>query len=136
VPSWDLDYEVGRQGELFVVRIADAVRDGRHEVKTDERAIETQRVYLECQCLYRGEWKPSGIATTEADVWWHVIGECVIAAPTYRVREIARRYWRTHRKDMNRGSHPTRGVVLPIALFIRELTQGLSETQQEEVRLP
>jgi hypothetical protein len=70
-PRFDIDLEVGRQGELFVARIVDSIAASRHEVKTDEKALLTGNIFLEVQCLYRGRWERSGIARTEAEVWCH-----------------------------------------------------------------
>ena len=131
-PRFDIDLEVGRQGELFVARIMDAMVGERAEVKTDEKARTSGNVYLECRCQYRGEWCNSGIATTEAEYWFHVIGETVIVAPVHRVREVARHYWNTRwRRPMLRGSHPTIGIVLPQAMFLRDLIEGFPEVEQQ-----
>jgi hypothetical protein len=131
-PRFDIDLEVGKQGELFIARIVDSIAAGSHEVKTDEKALVTGNVYLECQCLYRGRWERSGIAKTEAEMWCHVIGEAVVIAPVYRVRDIARHYWPTKwRREMLRGSHPTKGIVLPIPMFLRDITEGFPEVEQK-----
>jgi hypothetical protein len=131
-PRFDIDLEVGKQGEVFVAKIIDSIASGRHEVKTDEKALVTGNVYLEAKCRYRNEWRPSGISVTEADIWCHVIGEAVIIAPVYRVKEIVRHYWDTSfRKHMPRGSHPTIGIVLPIPLFLRDITKGFPEIEQQ-----
>ena len=140
-PRFDIDYAVGEQGELYVGRILDALGTERVEVKTDERALLTHRVFLEVQCTYRGQWQFSGIARTSSEFWAHVIGEAVILAPTHRVREIARHYWRhadqtwsptigtapphQHLAECRRGSHPTRGVVLDQGMYLVCLTRGI-----------
>lgn len=131
-PRWDLDFETGEQGQLFVVRAIDAIRDGSAEIKTDERALQTRNVYLEYQCQYRGEWKLTGIAATEAELWCHVIGEIIIIAPTRRVRDVARYelQWKSRRKELTRGSHPTKGVCIPLREFVELLALGVPATQQ------
>ncbi len=134
-PNFDIDYEIGRQGELYVARVIDSLRSGAIEVKTDDKAAQTGNAYLEVQCLYRGEWKRSGIAATQSDIWCHVVSEEVIViAPTHRVRALARYYWGTrYQKDCKRGSHPTKGVVIPLRTFIERLVHGVPD---EQGRLP
>lgn len=134
-PRFDIDYEAGRQGELFVARAIDAMKDGSAEVKTDDRAVETGNIYLEYECRYRGEWRRTGIATSEADLWCHVIGESIIVAPTSRVREVARfaGKFSQYRRELTRGSHPTRGVCIPLAMFVDLLRRGVPEMQQSPI---
>lgn len=120
-PRWDIDAAVGFAGEEYVKDIRDAFTRGSVEVKTDERAIETKRVYVEHSCCYDGVWKPSGIQTTQATVWAYVIGGVVLAAPTAVVRVVAEEHWRSmpaHQLECMRGSHPTKGVVIPILTYI------------------
>jgi len=124
VPDFDLDAEVGRQAELYVASIADALRDGTVEVKADEKARRTGNVFIEYECFRQGEWRRSGIATTAAEVWAIVVaGEVMSAAPSRMVRHVAR-YSRPHeRRECMRGSHPTRGVVIPMGEFLQRLAQ-------------
>ncbi len=122
-PSFDIDYEVGRQGELFVSRVIDSLTGGSAsiEVKTDERVAQTGRVYIEYACQRRGRYEWSGIATTRADLWAFVLpANVLIVAPVESVRALVRRRWQ-NRAECSRGSHPTRGVVVPVGLFVREL---------------
>lgn len=123
-PDFDLDSAVGRQGELWVADIAHMIGagTGQIEVKTDQRIANTGNVYIEYECLRRDGWFPSGIATTKALVWAFVLpANVLIAAPVENVRDIARNHWRTYRKDCVRGSHPTRGVAIPVGEFVRDL---------------
>ena len=129
-PSFDIDLEVGRQGELYVVDVAQMLADGtgRVEVKVDEQAARTGNVYVEYQCLRGGEWRPSGIATTSAHLWAFVIaGRVMVVAPTECVRSVARSHFPSRRKQMDRGSHPTRGLVIPTQTFIHEVIQATTE---------
>lgn len=138
-PEWDIDQEVGRQGELYVARVVDSLKSGAAvEVKTDEAAQKWGNAYIEYQCRYRGEWRPSGISVTTADVWCVVIGELVLAAPTERVREVARHLWRfpSYRRELKRGSHPTRGVVIPFGELVRLLAYGPPDIEQTRIETP
>jgi len=137
-PDFDIDFAIGRQGELWVARIADAISEGkgRAEVKTDEKARDTGRVYLEYQCRYRGEWKNTGILATPSEIWCHVIGEVMIAAPTVAVKATAKHYYHKsewYRRDLMRGSHPTRGIVIPLAEFVQSLVSGVPDESQIKV---
>lgn len=117
-PNFDLDVAVGRQGELFVAHVVDSLLSGAAvEVKNDKRATDTGNVYLEYQCLYGGEFKLSGIATTQSDLWVHVIADQVaVVAPTWRWKEVARGRVRDgHKRELNRGSHPTKGALVPMS---------------------
>jgi hypothetical protein len=125
-PDFDIDYAIGKQGELYVANIADAISagDGSIEVKTDELALKTKRIYVEYECLRFGNWEPSGIATTCADFWAFVIGsDTVIVMPTWRLKALARVYFRQEffRKSCERGSHPTHGVVIPLENILLKL---------------
>lgn len=121
-PRFDLDYERGRQGELFVDDIIAALRTESVEVKTDDQAQRTGNVYVEYECLRHGEYVPSGLATTDAEMWAFVIedGQMMVALPTEKLKEIARSAIRAGRTaECKRGSHPTRGVTVPLTDLVR-----------------
>lgn len=120
-PDFDIDLAHGQQAEMFVSDIIAALRDQTAEVKRDDRAAQTGNVYIEYECLRGGEWQPSGISTTKALVWVFVLGGLALAAPTATVAEVARRHYPTSRRELTRGSHPTRGVVIPLDRYISEL---------------
>lgn len=113
-PNFDIDAAVGHQGEMFWRDVQKCLADGSAEVKTDEKALVTRNIYLEYECLKQGKWQPSGIASN-SEVWVHVIGTIAVAVPMWQIREAARRAYRAGRKkEMLRGSHPTRGVLIPL----------------------
>lgn len=115
VPDFDIDARVGRQGELFCLDVANGIRDGSIEVKTDERAADTGRVYVEYECFRRGRWEPSGIKTTQAEFWAFAIRDVLVAAPVPNIRFAARRAFRQgFVAECKRGSHPTKGVCVPL----------------------
>lgn len=97
-----------------------ALRSGRVEVKTDERAAMTGNVDIEHECLRRDGWQPSGITTTKADLWAFVLGRGVIVAvPVEVVRRVHARALRDGRlRETTRGSHPTRGAAIPLTGLI------------------
>lgn len=113
-PRFDIDAEVGHQGEMFVVDIISALQHGSCEVKTDERASLTGNLYVEYECKTRTGWQPSGIATTSAEVWAFVVGPLALCIPVAVLKDIARHYHRQgNRAECIRGSHPTKGVLVP-----------------------
>lgn len=124
-PDFDIDYALGRQGEDFITDIIDQLRSSSIEVKTDARYGDTGNVYIEYECKRRGQYVPSGIATTKAVLWAFVLpGDCVYVAPTANISEVALRYWRQNpdsRKECKVGSHPTRGVAIPLRRLIDDL---------------
>lgn len=123
-PRWDIDSKVGAQGEFFVVDIIQALENGSSEVKTDEKAAQYQNIYLEYQCRVSGQWCPSGLATTEAELWNHVLlpGPIAITVPVPLLRDVARHHYAAgHRREAPKGSHPTRGITIPLACLLRDL---------------
>lgn len=117
-PNWDIDQEIGSQGEVFVASVIDTLKDGGSiEVKTDVYAPETGNVYVEFRCRYFGKYKPSGIAVTTAKLWAFVLAsEVVVITPTDRLKDLARYYHHLGRvRDGGlKGSHPTKGVLIPV----------------------
>lgn len=121
-PRFDVDAEVGHQGELVVTDLIGTLKSGRAEVKTDEVAAQTGRFYIETECLKRGAWHPSGINVTAADVWVQVVGgaNVAVAVPVGILRSAVEEWERTAGlRDCPRGSHPTRGVAIPPMFLIR-----------------
>lgn len=126
-PNFDIDLALGQQGELYVVDIIDSLvmANGRIEIKTDERSLDTGNLYVEYECRKFGGWQKSGIAVSAAEFWAFVIGgDTVLVAPAWRVKEAVRRLYKTgayYRKECVRGSHPTRGVIIPLRRVFEEL---------------
>jgi hypothetical protein len=126
-PNFDIDLKRGQQGELYTADIIDALAEakGQVEVKTDERALQTQRVYVEYECRKFGGWEKSGIAISTAEFWAFVLGgDTVVISPTWRVRNASRRLWRDQpglRVECRRGSHPTKGIAIPLKYLLLEL---------------
>jgi len=122
-PRFDVDYEYGKQGELFVSKIMDSLGTDRIEVKRDARYADTGNVYVEFSCLRRGKWRPSGIATTEAEFWVFVLSDSAcVAVTTAYLLDASRAAWKNNpkrRKEQQRGSHPTKGVVLEVAWLLQ-----------------
>lgn len=123
-PRWDADYEIGRQGELWVQSIVDSLKSDAREVKTDERFADTGNIYVEYECKRRGHYQPSGLSTTEAPVWAFVLQRegVLLVVATELLKQVARELLRQGRTaECSRGSHPTRGVLVPVARLLAEL---------------
>ena len=109
------------------------VCEGTVEVKRDRLAHETGNVWIEYQCRTAAGWTDSGIRTTKATQWLLIIGDAVyIGIPTDIVRAVTTKALKcpwllSEEKD---GSHPTRGVKVPLNLlwtWIRmELRRGVA----------
>jgi hypothetical protein len=124
-PEWDLDWEIGQNGELFVADVIQALKDGvRVETKTDLWATRSGNIYIEYSCRYFGEYKPSGISVTTADIWAIVLAtEVVVFTPVDRLKAVARYYYARGRRKQGglNGTHPTWGVLIPAANLMRDL---------------
>jgi len=138
--AWDITFPIGRAGEVFVAEVLAAERPGI-EVKTDTEAPRTGRVFIEYECLKAGGWAPSGIADPAlpgSGLWAVVLGSgvdgVVVVAPVEVVRALARHYW-THdprsRAECTGGTHPTRGVAVPLDRFLLGLVHAWAYTSAE-----
>ncbi len=123
-PRWDFDWERGRQGELFVQDVMAAIQAKTPvEVKRDDRTADTGRIYVEYECKGR----PSGIQTSQSPLWAFVLGgNAVLFIPIDALKQLARQAWQypRNRVECTRGSHPTKGVTIPLADVAAWLTNG------------
>lgn len=122
-PRFDIDAEYGRQGELFVSSIIDSLRSGSIEVKRDSRFAQTGNIYIEYECKSRsGEWRKSGIATSQAELWAFVLGDSstVVFIPTASLKELALSFWRNpkYRREETDGDCPSKGIIIPVVSLI------------------
>lgn len=129
-PHFDIDAKIGHQGELFVQDLIRALGQSTIEVKNDQRAAKaglgkqaTGNIYLETRCRYGSDWMPSGIASTQAEYWAHIVGdEILVVAPTDLFLKAARTAYKNgQRRSCLRGSHPTEGVTIPLGVLLPAL---------------
>src|SRR5687767_13828276 len=76
--EFDVDYERGAQGELFIKSLLRTLREGsaKIEVKTDFLFVETSNFFIEYKQEVRpGVWKNSGIFISKSQVWALVWGK-------------------------------------------------------------
>lgn len=123
-PQWDIDNSYGQEGELLVRDIIEGMKHGRVEVKRDWVFHKTGNLYVEYECYRRDGWQKSGIAITEAETWVFVLGDSGVAIciGTDRLKALARQRWRDERfrREEKDGSHPTRGVLIPVTLIVND----------------
>lgn len=123
-PRFDIDNAYGQEGERYVANIIDGFTNGRVEVKRDAISQKSKRVYVEYKCRRGDMWVPSGLATTEADVWVFVLGDSgiFVGVGTDALKQLAREFYNDpseqYRKQEKDGSHPTLGVVIPLERLV------------------
>lgn len=130
-PDFDLDFRRGQQGELFAERIIEGLRGGLVEVKRDDAAIQTGRLYIETDCRtarMAGMYEPSGIRVSKADFWAYVVGEGLIVVPTQLLRDILPGL---SSASCPRGSNPTKGAVIPIGTLWNMIRARAREESQQ-----
>lgn len=120
-PEFDIDIERGKQSELFVLGILEAIKEGGRyvEVKRDDRSQDTGNVYVEYECRSQvsGEYKPSGIATTQSHITAIVLeqGNLLVCISTERLKQLARAAIKRGRvAEEKDGRNPTRGALVRI----------------------
>lgn len=90
---FDLDLQFGKEGERWLTLLAD---ERKIEVKRERDTwLETGNICFEFRC----SGKPSGLATTEADYWAHVLSvggeaQAVLLFRTEHLRERLRALFR------------------------------------------
>lgn len=117
IKGWDIDLEFGLQGEKLVEELLKT--KSKVEVKTDRMADKTGNVAVEY--TYKG--LPSGIATTEADVWAFVLyeGQVIIFIDTDRLKRLARKYFKLERNVKGGDDNQSMLILIPI----EELTKPM-----------
>lgn len=134
-PGFDLDLEYGQQAELFVADIAEAIKNGMVEVKRDARWHQTGNLYVEYECKRAGEFRASGIKTSDADLWAFVLGDtdAVLFLTRGTLRELCLELYKQdsfYRVETTRGSHPTKGVKVPLGHLIDWLRRRQKELER------
>lgn len=114
--GWDIDLEYGLRGESMVQSVLQ--NKTKIEVKTDRMAHTTGNIAVEYQ--YRGY--PSGISTTESDMWAFVLykADLIIFVSTKQLKEIARKYYKQGRITKGGDDNESHMVLIPI----EELTKS------------
>ncbi len=117
-PRWDIDYQIGIQGEMWASDLREALQNGSVEVKNDKEFIKTGNIYVEYECKRGGIYQPSGIKVTTALAWMFVLveGAFGLVFATDTLIQTARNAYRDPRnhRDCVRGGNPTHGVIIPL----------------------
>lgn len=130
-PRFDTDAEFGHQGVLLWEQDIAAIVAGSAEVKRDARWCCTGNLYVERRSKNGGVWQPSGIVTTEAELWITVLGDtgAVLIVPTGHLRELARDLYACHpshyRGSQVAGANPTKGVLVPLGALVTRYLPAL-----------
>lgn len=132
-PEWDIDKARGEEAEALVRRYRTMLASGSCEVKCDDQAARTGNVYVEYECQTNDGWRRSGIATTKAAMWFFVLCDMrvVVGLPVWLLKNIARQSG--SKRECVRGSHPTRGVVLPVDALLSEARAAVVALDTEEM---
>lgn len=110
-PDWDVDKARGEEAEALFRKLRTGIVAGTTEVKRDDRARETGNFYIELECRRLDGWRDSGLRTTKATAWAIVVWPVVLAVPVWILRLAVEG---AKPADCKVGSHPTRGVIVPV----------------------
>jgi hypothetical protein len=130
-PRWDIDL---REGELAERLVIDLLTDDTIEVKHDRKALQTGNLYVETDCRRRDGWNPSGISTTKATVWFFVLHELdkvLISVRTSTLQRLVAKNGRRRAEEKD-GSHPTRGVLVPVRDVLPLSTQVFGSVDERD----
>lgn len=119
-PGFDRDYEYGRPSELALDGLLEGLKRGDLRAENKRKRMRDTTFYVEVEqnAFGRGEWKPSGISITTADVWAIEIDDTgvfvlVSVARLRRAVELRVGRW----KECG-GSNPTRGWLVHLAQIV------------------
>jgi hypothetical protein len=141
-PDWDIDRVTGENAEALVRTLRTTLLTPECEVKCDDQAAKTGNVYVEYECLGPNGWYPSGIADTKATTWAWVLFEMrvVFWMPVWLLKNIARPALDpktlfplpngVRKGECKNGSHPTRGVLIPLDCLLSESRAAVNAYDQ------
>lgn len=125
-PDWDLDFSYGKEGEERAEAIIQGMISGTTEVKRDRKFHNTGNIYVEYECLRADGWSQSGIRTSQADNWTFILGNSNIAisVQTEDLKLLFDYYYGILPRVCPNGSHPTKGVAIPVEAIIHYAETG------------
>lgn len=91
------------------------------EVKRDFLAHKTKRVFVEYEC----NKKPSGVSTTEADMWAFVTDGCVIMLTTERLRVLVKKAISEDKVRLGGDSNRSKGALIELRDLV-EFSQSIT----------
>jgi hypothetical protein len=127
-PRWDRDLEYGNQGELLIKDFLAQVANGHGRVEVKRKSYLDHRIYVETHCDKgrTGNYQPSGISVSQADVWCFVIADTGIhiAVPSALLREMLDDP-STKDKAERDGNCPTKGKLIDFCVLLYRLKRKL-----------
>lgn len=125
-PRFDIDYKFGRQAELKIEELLHWIADGSKEVEVKRKRYLDLWFYVETHCDKgkRGEYLPSGINVTTAQVWAFVIGDTGLSVlfPTDLLQIMIGDSSSRDREEHD-GSCPTRGKLVNLGALLYRAKQ-------------
>jgi hypothetical protein len=123
-PRWDRDLKYGGQGELLVDDFLTQIANGNGRVETKRKSYLDHRIYVETHCDKgrTGHYEPSGIMTSQADLWCFVIADTGIhiAVPADLLREMLDDSSTRDRQERD-GNCPTKGKLIDFCVLLYRL---------------
>jgi hypothetical protein len=119
-PRFDFDVRRGKVGEELVGTILESMANASVEVKTDYGSVKTGNLYIEYEQAGRDQvWRPSGIATSQAEFWAFAFPTGAIFVRSETLREVCREVYKEGPQNVgyregNENSSSSRGVKLPV----------------------
>lgn len=129
-PRFDIDMARGFKAEAWTGEVVEGLRNGRVEVKADERFADTGNLYVEYACRGRdGVWRDSGIARRDGShVWVFRIHErvaVVVSAELLRTI-VLRQIKRGRIAEHPYGENPTKGALVPLSVLLAHARQAVA----------
>jgi hypothetical protein len=98
-------------GQCFEQKVADMLQNSKIEVKTErDKWKDTGNIVIE----FESRGRPSGIASTEADYWFHnlVVGEDIIMTLVFPIKTLRDYITRKHPRMVRGGDDMTSRLYL------------------------
>ena len=120
-PRWDIDLPYGKQGECQLGDYLTWIAEGNGRVEVKRKRYLDVEFYVETHCDKGrlGDYRPSGITVTEADMWAFVIADTGLAlcVPTELLR-AAILHPTARAKEEEDGTCPTRGMLVNVGAML------------------
>lgn len=138
-PGWDVDYPYGQAAEINVRQLLHWIATGNGQAEVKRKRMLDLNFYVETHCDKgrRGDYAPSGISISTADVWAYVLGDTgvTVVMPIEHVRRMLDHVTTRDRAEED-GSCPTKGKLISLAALLYELKKAGSgqPVRADEIR--
>lgn len=137
-PRFDLDLKYGQQGEAQLREFLGWIANGSLLVEVKRKRYLDYKIYVETHCDKgrSGVYAPSGINTTESQVWAFVVADTGIhiAIPTEILREAVNESSSRDHQAL-RGNCPTRGKLIDFTVLLYRLKKRLERGELTPVSI-